>query len=290
MRTPQLLGTLLLALASFSAASPDPIITPAPTLPNELSRRSPQTAVPTAGVGGGIFGEAEEEATTQKDDEAPDTKTEKPTGSATGSAKDSKETGTNTAKDDKDDKKTGTATKSLKIPATAQAGTVVMVSPNVYQKPEYYRIGATITWVWNYTNVIAKPTAIDIQARAELGKNTYDIAMNQSADTTKAVWDTGEYQKNALTKLPEATYTLIIKEAGKEPNYVAGPGYLSTYQNTRFGLYNSEKYVPYDEWVCVKCPKNDAAGGLGEPIVIRIMIAMGLVTAFSFSWFLRVLA
>lgn len=44
------------------------------------------------------------------------------------------------------------------------------------------------------------------------------------------------------------------------------------------------------DWTCVKCKTNSAPGGLGEPMVIKMMIAMGLVTAFSFSWFLRVLA
>lgn len=157
---------------------------------------------PTRGVGDPIQGETEPVDEEEEEDSKTTKKSDaKETSKATGTKKEDDDEPTETDKSD-DKKKT---TKTTKIPATAQVGVVNLETPGIFDPFSYYPIGETLTFGWNYTNLIVTPTAINVEAHiAELGNQYFPITMNASGSLTKAEWDTGEYQKNALAKLPES--------------------------------------------------------------------------------------
>lgn len=95
-----------------------------------------------------------------------------------------------------------TSSRSRKISPDAPPGGVQMRTPSVYDGYQIYKIGDPVTFVWNYTSLQVTPTALNIQAFCTAGMQYFPIAMNVSADTTQAVWDTGIYQRTALSKLP----------------------------------------------------------------------------------------
>lgn len=95
-----------------------------------------------------------------------------------------------------------TSSRTRKISPDAPPGGVQMRTPSVYDGYQIYKIGDPVTFVWNYTSLQVTPTALNIQAFCTAGMQYFPIAMNVSADTTQAVWDTGIYQRTALSKLP----------------------------------------------------------------------------------------
>lgn len=76
-----------------------------------------------------------------------------------------------------------------------------MVTPGVYDGYQIYKIGETITFAWNYTDVMVTPTAINVVAYCQDNQHDFTITGNVSAGQTKVLWDTGEYQSTATVKL-----------------------------------------------------------------------------------------
>jgi len=140
-----------------------------------------------------------------------------------------------------------------------------------------------VTFVWNYTDLIVTPTALNVEAYCTDGANYFTIAKNLSAHNTKAVWDTGEYQSTATIKLPVATYSLYIYDAAHARTEVASAGYLEPYNQYSFGMYTKQPYVNRTEFECPTC---SGANSLIDPHALRFLIGMSMLTALSFAWFI----
>jgi len=77
-----------------------------------------------------------------------------------------------------------------------------MVTPGVMDGYQIYKIGETLTFAWNYTDVVVTPTAINVVAFCQAVNQDFTITGNVSAQETKVLWDTGAYQSSATVKLP----------------------------------------------------------------------------------------
>jgi hypothetical protein len=160
-----------------------------------------------------------------------------------------------------------------------------MITPAVISGPQYYKIGEFVTFVWNYTNVLATPTAVNVMATCTANQQLYTLAANQTVgNSTGAVtWDTGAYQATAVQDpLLTETYTLIIYDAASSISATAQPGYLAVYNQYTFGMYSPQPYTPLNEYICATC-----SGALSdmERRALGMVFGMGLITILSFTWF-----
>lgn len=181
--------------------------------------------------------------------------------------------------------KTASETEKTSYDARLPAGGVAMITPAVIDGEQYYKIGDFVTFAWNYTSLEATPTAVNILASCKANAQTYTIAANQTITnaTQSVVWDTGSYQQSALSKpLLTEKYTLIIYDADSEVTAQAQAGYLAVFNQYTFGMYERQKYVPWNEFICATC-----SGALGdmEMRAIGMALGMGALTVLSFTWF-----
>jgi hypothetical protein len=149
----------------------------------------------------------------------------------------------------------------------------------------YFKIGDYVTFAWNYTSLLATPTAVNVMATCTANNVLYPIAVNQTVgNSTGAVtWDTGSYQATAVgNPLLTQTYTLIIYDAASSISATSQPGYLAVYNSYTFGMYSPQPYVPLSEWTCPTC-----SGALSdmERRALGLMFGMTIVTVMSFTWF-----
>jgi hypothetical protein len=149
----------------------------------------------------------------------------------------------------------------------------------------YFKIGDYVTFAWNYTSLLATPTAVNIMATCTANSVLYPIAMNQTVgNSTGAVtWDTGAYQSTAVgNPLLTQTYTLIIYDAASSISATSQPGYLAVYDTYSFGMYSPQPYTPLSDWTCPTC-----SGALSdmERRALGMMFGMTIVTVMSFTWF-----
>jgi len=159
-----------------------------------------------------------------------------------------------------------------------------MITPAVISGAQYFKIGDYVTFGWNYTSLLATPTAINVMATCTENDQLYTIAMNQTVQSTGAVtWDTGAYQSTALSDpLLTETYTLIIYDAASSISATAEAGYLAVYDQYTFGMYMPQTYVPLNEFICATC-----SGALSdiERRALGFVLGMGVITVLSFTWF-----
>lgn len=161
-----------------------------------------------------------------------------------------------------------------------------MITPSVFDGEQYFKIGDYITFAWNYTSLLATPTAVNIMATCKANNQMYTLAMNQTIQanaTQSIVWDTGNYQKTAIADpLLTEKYTLIIYDAASAITENAKAGYLAAFNQYSFGMYTPQPYVPKEEYQCVTC-----SGALGdmERRMMAMVFGMSAVTVLSFSWF-----
>jgi hypothetical protein len=160
-----------------------------------------------------------------------------------------------------------------------------MITPAVTSGAQYYRIGEFVTFAWNYTSLLATPTAVNILATCTANNQLYTISMNQTVtNSTGAVtWDTGAYQATALgDPLLTETYTLIIYDAASSISAQPEAGFLAAYDQYTFGMYTSQPYTPLNDFQCVTC-----SGALSdmERRALGMVIVMGIITVMSFTWF-----
>jgi hypothetical protein len=167
---------------------------------------------------------------------------------------------------------------------TNPAGGVVMTQPALIDGPQYYKIRDYITLGWNYTNLLAAPTAIDILLTMATPAATYTIASNMTFESQASfTFDTQAYQTDHPGQLlPQSEVTLVIYDAESNPTTPADPGYLGPFNGLKFGLYYPKKPVDLQDWVCATCsgamPSLDRKG-LGTAVI------MSLMTVLSFTWF-----
>jgi len=160
-----------------------------------------------------------------------------------------------------------------------------MLTPNIMSGSQFYRIGDYVTFAWNYTSLLATPTAINVMATCTANEQLYTLAMNQTvSNATGAVtWDTGSYQATALSDpLLTEVYTLIIYDAASSISAAAQAGYLAVYDQYAFGMYLGQAYTPLNEFQCATC-----SGALSdmERRALGMVFGMSIITVLSFTWF-----
>jgi hypothetical protein len=159
-----------------------------------------------------------------------------------------------------------------------------MITPGIFDPTQYYKIGDWVEFAWNYTSVSVMPTAVDVLASCSVNQATFTIAVNQSVqETGRVYWDTQAYMDSGKNpQLLTNMYTLVIYDADSSVTARAKPGYLQTYQQHIFGMYEKRKYVPWDEFKCVGC---NSALSSHEISVLRIMAITGTTMLTSFLFF-----
>jgi len=165
------------------------------------------------------------------------------------------------------------------------AGGVEMITPAATAPLQLYKIGDTVTWVWNYTNLQGPPTAVDVLASVSTASRTYTLTQNMTFATQASyTWDTGAFQSdNKGNQLITEQYTLIIFDAESSISATPEAGYLGTFQQFTFGMYSPQPYTPLASgWSCASC---SAAVSDTDKRAIGFALAMCVVTVLSFTWF-----
>jgi hypothetical protein len=175
------------------------------------------------------------------------------------------------------------SSKSTLVDPRLPAGGVSIISPApTAGASQYYKVGNTITFEWNYTSLSNTPSAIDVFATCSLNQATYTIASNMSVEETgKVEWDTGD-QEQYTDGFPVATYTLYIHDASRDPTQVAAAGDLAAYNQLRFGIYTGQPYTPLNDFKCSTC---NAALSLHEQQALGVLGVTIAVTVLSFTVF-----
>ncbi|OJD40282.1 uncharacterized protein BKCO1_1000639 [Diplodia corticola] len=190
---------------------------------------------------------------------------------------------TGTAKATGSTKTSKKGSKSTSYDARLPSGGISMITPAATDTSQYYKIGEWLSFAWNYTSLSATPSAINVLASCSLNSQTYTLASNMSVHETNMVyWDTGEFQKTATKSLVQATYTLIVYDAGSSISATAAAGYLGVSNTFTFGMYIPQEYVPRADWTCPGC---SAAGLSVEQQTMHFLFGTFAITVLSFSWF-----
>ncbi|KAG6040120.1 hypothetical protein E4U19_000034 [Claviceps sp. Clav32 group G5] len=180
-----------------------------------------------------------------------------------------------------------TTTDHTEFDPQSPPGGISMQTPNTYlQASGLYRISDFITWSWNYTSLLGTPTAIDILVSCSTARETYTLTANMSfATEVNYVWDTRKQANDAQNPLPNALYTLIVKDSAAAITQAPEAGYLGVYTGYTFGMYAGLPYTPYPDWTCPgSCNSAAATSGPGKHAV-RMAVAMSVVSVLSFTWF-----
>lgn len=182
---------------------------------------------------------------------------------------------------------TTTATKSKQTFGNENyPASIVMLTPAVTLASPLYSMGAEITFSWNYTGLLATPTALNILAAGVDDKATYTLTANMTFPTngpTEYKWDTRTYISSLQGKeLMTEQYDLQIFDSEGSMTSQGEPGYLAPF-TMRFGLYKGQPYQSKnDGWFCSSC---SAAGGDGERRAIGMALFMSTMTVVGFTWF-----
>ncbi|CAK7275150.1 hypothetical protein SEPCBS119000_006548 [Sporothrix epigloea] len=163
-------------------------------------------------------------------------------------------------------------------------GGVVMLTPAATADMQLYKIGDYVTWGWNYTNLQATPTAIDILATCSFASRTFTLTQNMTFDKQGSyTWDTGAYQSSHISSpLLTEEYNLIIYDSDSSLTAGAEAGYLGAFEGPKFGLYAPQSYTPLnDGWTCATC-----SGALSqtERQALGFALLMSVITVLSFTW------
>jgi hypothetical protein len=164
-----------------------------------------------------------------------------------------------------------------------------MITPAATAAVPYYKVGQTITWVWNYTSLLRPPQHIDILATIPAGANyalpsPFTLAVNETFNPTQTfTWDTGKYYSET-NPLPIATYHLVVYDADATGgvSQTPSPGYLGVWQQFPFGMYTPQAPVVLaNPYVCATC---NSAASL-ERMTLGALLATTGMTVVSFMWF-----
>ena len=89
-----------------------------------------------------------------------------------------------------------------------------MQVPGVFESQQFYKVGDWVTFGWNYTSVVNKPSAVNVIAQCSQIGAEWTIAANMSYEANQTVyWDTAQYNGKQTPQLVVASYTLIIENA-----------------------------------------------------------------------------
>lgn len=206
--------------------------------------------------------------------------------SKSGSAPSGSSSGSGSGSDSGSTSHAPTTTDQTSYDPRIPAGGVSMLTPAAISGAQYYKIGDFITFGWNYTSLLATPTAIDILASCSANKQVYTLAVNQTvSNATQAItWDTNAYETgNPTVPLLTETYTLIIYDAASSISAPAQAGYLAPFSQFTFGMYFPQPYSDVGNgFQCVTC-----SGALSdmERKALGFMLSMCAITILTATWF-----
>lgn len=180
--------------------------------------------------------------------------------------------------------KNGTQTTRQAFNPVDAAGGIAMLTPATTTGSALYRIGETITFVWNYTSLQGTPSAVDVLASCTTATQTVTLTQNMTWEATGTfTWDTNKYlQTGGQVPLLTAEYALIIHDSDSAVTAAAEAGYLATFDRFKFGLYASRPYSNLSEWKCATC---SAANGDLDRKALGFAFTMATITILSFTWF-----
>lgn len=165
---------------------------------------------------------------------------------------------------------------------TNPAGNAVLVTPDPRFGNPLIKAGSTVTFTWNYTNLLATPTAVDVLLSRSGDTNLWTLAGNWTfEDPATFTWDTNEQATLASHPLLTDEFTMIIKDAAAEVTDAGEPGYL-TRTDVRIDIYTPRPYTPLNDWNCATC---SAAMSDLDKKALMFAASMGVVTVASFTWF-----
>lgn len=185
---------------------------------------------------------------------------------------------------DPDSTETGKSTSTGKesFDHTDPPGGASFITPDPRAGPALYKAGEEITFVWNYTNVLAEPTAVDVLLSCSAASALWTLTGNMSfADPATYVWDSSEQQTDASQPLLTEEYMLIVKDSEIEMDSTPENGYF-TRQDLGIAIYLPKDPIDMDDWNCPTC-----SGGppeLGHQ-ALGFAATMCVITALSFTWF-----
>ncbi|EFQ33283.1 hypothetical protein CGRA01v4_07011 [Colletotrichum graminicola] len=167
---------------------------------------------------------------------------------------------------------------------TDPPGSVVMITPAPMQQAiNLYKIGDYVTWGWNYTNLQATPTAIDVLVSCSAMAQTWTLTQNMSfAQPASFTWDSSVQASDPSAPLRNDEYTLVIYDAESSVSATAAAGYLGVSNSFKFGMYLPQQYTPLSEWHCAVC--KSSAPSLNNKAV-GMAVGMSMITVASFTWF-----
>lgn len=144
------------------------------------------------------------------------------------------------------------------IPSTAPAGGLTILSPP-QTATSYFKIAPsnTITFVWNFTDVIIFPTSLTVSAICDNG-NTYAVGPSDGkidGHATSVEWDLWSFQQ-AHPTLPLAATSYQLHIWGDQgPGAARAPGILQENSALRFAMYSPRPYTPLQS-TCLRCNIN----------------------------------
>ncbi|KAL5612998.1 hypothetical protein BROUX41_003925 [Berkeleyomyces rouxiae] len=167
----------------------------------------------------------------------------------------------------------------------AQAGGMSMISPQTAAFKPLYKAGDFYTWEWNYTNVRATPTAIDLILSCSSITQSWTLTSNMTwATPATFIWDSSQQANDAQKPLVPHNYTLIIKDSEDSITAAAEGGYLAVQSTFTFGIYTPAPYTPLADWECTTCIVG--AASKSSSFVLPMVLTSLLIT-FGFTWFLN---
>ncbi|KHO00852.1 uncharacterized protein MAM_01630 [Metarhizium album ARSEF 1941] len=180
--------------------------------------------------------------------------------------------------------KKGNSTRTQFPPDAPPAG-ISIQTPNTNLQPSgLYKISDYITWSWNYTSLLATPSAIDIIVSCSAASETWTLTSNMSFETAVYyVWDSKNQANDVQKPLGVQQYTLIVKDSDASITELPAAGSLGANAQYSFGMYTGQPYTPYADWSCSgMC---SAALSASDRQAIGLAILTSVLTFLSFTWF-----
>ncbi|CRK20838.1 hypothetical protein BN1723_017879, partial [Verticillium longisporum] len=182
---------------------------------------------------------------------------------------------------------TRSSTRTTSIDDLAAAGGIQMTTPAPTDPAlKLYKAGNDITLGWNYTNVQAEPTAVDVLISMALGNNVWTVTQNMTYATkgNNVIWETEQYATaGAEMALSNGKYTLVVYDSDEGPEATPRPGYLAPYDSFTFDIYLPNSYEDLkDGWTCPTC---NAGVPAFDSKAVGFALTMSVATVASFTWF-----
>ncbi|KAM0334045.1 hypothetical protein ACHAQA_001065 [Verticillium albo-atrum] len=182
---------------------------------------------------------------------------------------------------------TRSATRTTSFDDLVAAGGIQMMTPAATDPAlKLYKAGNDITLGWNYTEVLAQPTGVDVLVSMANGNNVWTITQNMTYSTkgNNVIWETKDYATaGAEQALANGEYTLVVYDSDEGPEATPRAGFLSPYDSFTFDIYLPNNYEDLkDGWTCPTC--NAGVPGFDSK-ALGFAMTMSVATVASFTWF-----